>query len=97
MGQGGDLTLLTAIRKTHPHAKTLHDIGVRAMSDADTTRIMLREHARSRRPWWHPLVVQTACRNPAQNTRFQYEKGKARLNSMEGGSFFRCNTGRITG
>ena len=29
LGQGADLTLLTAIRKTHPHAKTLHDIGVR--------------------------------------------------------------------
>ena len=45
MGQGGDLTLLTAIRKTHPHAKTLHDISVRTMSDADTTRIMLAQVA----------------------------------------------------
>ena len=40
LGQGADLTLLTAIRKTHPHAKTLHDIGVRQMSDADTTRVL---------------------------------------------------------
>ena len=38
LGQGADLTLLTAICKTHPHAKTLHDIGVRTMSDADTAR-----------------------------------------------------------
>jgi len=41
LGQGADLTLLTAIRKTHPHARTLHDIGVRKKSDADTTRVLL--------------------------------------------------------
>ena len=45
MGQGGDSTLLTAICKIHPHTKTLHDIGVRAMSGADTTRIMLHHVA----------------------------------------------------
>ena len=34
LGQGADLTLLTAIHTTHPHAKTLHDVSVRTMSDA---------------------------------------------------------------
>ena len=53
MGQGGDLTLFIAIRKIHPPAKTLHDIGVR--------RRHSKNHASSCRPSGHSLVVRTAC------------------------------------
>jgi len=43
LGQGADLSILTAIKYTIPHAKSLHDIGVRAMSAADVTRAMLAD------------------------------------------------------
>ena len=59
LGQGVDLTLLTAIRKTHPHAKTLHDIGVRTMSDADTTRVLLAHVAHCGSHWSYGPLIDT--------------------------------------
>jgi hypothetical protein len=43
LGQGADLSILTAIKYTLPQAKSLYDIGVRVMSDADITRAMLAD------------------------------------------------------
>jgi len=43
LGQGADLSILTAIKYTLPQAKSLHDIGVRVMSAVDTTRAMLAD------------------------------------------------------
>ena len=43
LGQGADFSVLTAIKYTLPHAKSLHDIGVRVMSAADVTRAMLAD------------------------------------------------------
>ena len=41
LGQGGDFTLLTAIRKTLPRAKSLYDICVRDISADYTTQTIL--------------------------------------------------------
>jgi len=43
LGQGADLSILSAIRYTLPQAKSLYDIGVRVMSAADITRAMLAD------------------------------------------------------
>jgi len=43
LGQGADFSVLAAINYAIPHAKSLHDIGVRAMSAADVTRAMLAD------------------------------------------------------
>jgi len=43
LGQGADLSILTAIKYTLPQAKSLYDIGVRVMSAADITRAMLAD------------------------------------------------------
>lgn len=43
MGQGGDLTLLIAIRTTLPNAKSLHDMGVLEQSAVDITRVMMAD------------------------------------------------------
>jgi len=37
LGQGADLSVLTAIKHTLPHAKSLHDIGVRKLSATAVT------------------------------------------------------------
>jgi len=41
LGQGADLSVLTAIKHTLPHAKSLHDIGVRQLSTSGVTRAMI--------------------------------------------------------
>ena len=43
LGQGADFSVLTAINYAFSHAKSLHDIGVRAMSAADVKRAMLAD------------------------------------------------------
>jgi len=43
LGQGADLSTLTTIKYTLLQAKSLYDIGVRVMSDADITRAMLAD------------------------------------------------------
>jgi len=43
LGQGADLSILTAIKYTVPQAKSPYDIGVRVMSAADITRAMLTD------------------------------------------------------
>jgi len=43
LGQGANLSILTAIKYTLPQAKSLYDIGVRVMSAADITRAMLAD------------------------------------------------------
>jgi len=43
LGQGADLSILTAIKYTPPQAKSLYDIGVRVMSAADIKRAMLAD------------------------------------------------------
>jgi len=43
LGQGADLSILTAIQYTIPKVKSLYDIGVRVMSDANITRTMLTD------------------------------------------------------
>jgi len=43
LGQGADFSVLAAINYAIPHAKSLHDIGVPAMSAADVTRAMLAD------------------------------------------------------
>jgi len=43
LGQGADLSILTAIKYTLSQAKSLHDIGVPVMSDANITRAMLAD------------------------------------------------------
>jgi len=41
LGQGADISILTAIKYTLPQAKSLYDIGVNVMSAADIKRAML--------------------------------------------------------
>ena len=41
LGQGADLSVLTAIKHTLLHAASLHDIGVRLLSASDVTRAMI--------------------------------------------------------
>jgi len=79
LGQGADLTLLTAIRETHPHAKTLHDIVVRTMSDADTARVLLADVAHCRSHWSCGLLIDTQRKTLASNTTKKMLSG---LNSM---------------
>jgi len=43
LGQGADLSILTAIKYTLPQAKSPYDTGVRVMSDANITRAMLAD------------------------------------------------------
>jgi len=43
LGQGADLSILTAIKYTLPQAKSLYDIRVHVMSAADITRAMLAD------------------------------------------------------
>jgi len=43
LGQGADLNVLTAIKHTLPHAKSLHDIGVRQLSSSGVTRAMIAD------------------------------------------------------
>jgi len=43
LGQGADLSILSAIKYTLTHAKSLHDVGLRVMSAADITRAMLSD------------------------------------------------------
>ena len=43
LGQGADLSILTAINHTLSQAKSLYDIGVRVMSDADITKAMFAD------------------------------------------------------
>jgi len=43
LGQGEDLRVLTAIKHTLPHAKSLHDIGVRQLSASGVTRAMIAD------------------------------------------------------
>jgi len=86
LGQGADLTLLTAIRKTHPHAKTLHDIGVRQMSDADTTRVLLAHsvlHDSHKHGPDHRFRAQRRVLDSSQT-----KKMLSTLTSMGGGTFF---------
>jgi len=41
LGQGADLSILSALQHTLPHAKSLHDIEVRVVSAAAVTRIII--------------------------------------------------------
>ena len=43
LGQGADLSVLTAFKHTLPHAKSLYDIGVRILSPSEVTRAMLAD------------------------------------------------------
>jgi len=45
LGQGADLGVLTALKHTLPHAKSLHDIqvGVRKLSATAVTRAMIAD------------------------------------------------------
>jgi len=43
LGQGADLSILTAIKCTLPQAKSLNDIGVCVMSAADITRAIMAD------------------------------------------------------
>ena len=79
IGQGADSTLLTAIHKTHPHAKTLHDIGVRAMSDADIARVLLAHVAHHGSYWSCGPLIDTQRHTLASNTT---KKMLSRLTSM---------------
>jgi hypothetical protein len=43
LGEGADLRILTAIKYTLPHAKSLHNIVVRIMSVANVTRAIFAD------------------------------------------------------
>jgi len=43
LGQGADLSVLTAIKHTRPHAKSLRDIAVRKLYATDVTRAMIAD------------------------------------------------------
>jgi len=43
LGQGADLSVLTAIKHTLPHTKSLHDIAVRQLSASGVTRAMIAD------------------------------------------------------
>ena len=56
LGQGADLSILTAIKYTLPQAKSLYDIVVNVMSAADIKRAMMTDFNSMKRGsvWCHP-------------------------------------------